>query len=102
MILSVVMPPKTAREQRQRLRNLEATALTGRCARFALDHALAIVGARPLIPPNLNDRAADIWEPLLMLARLAGCSFPDLSWRRFRRKRKRGKAERGSRLQKGK
>ena len=32
--------------------------------------------ARPEIPESLNDRAADIWEPLLVLADLAGGEWP--------------------------
>src|SRR5206468_4230622 len=32
--------------------------------------------ARPQIPESLNDRAADIWEPLLVLADLAGGGWP--------------------------
>src|SRR5205807_80312 len=35
-----------------------------------------IAEARPEIPEELNDRAADIWEPLLALAELAGGEWP--------------------------
>ena len=37
---------------------------------------MAIQTARPALPASLNDRAADIWEPLLVLADLAGGRWP--------------------------
>lgn len=71
------MQRKTAKEERERVRHLETTTLRRQCARFVLDHADAIARARPEIPPSLNDRAADIWEPLLALADLAGGPWPE-------------------------
>jgi len=71
------MQRKTAKEQRERLRNLDTANLKRYCARFVLDHAAEIAGARPDIPASLNDRAADIWEPLLVLADLAGGHWPE-------------------------
>src|SRR5205807_18118 len=59
---------KTAQEECERLRKLEATTLRQQCARFVLDHADQIATAKPEIPESLNDRAADIWEPLLAVA----------------------------------
>lgn len=44
-----------------------------------MDHAEEIANARPEIPSGLNDRAADIWEPLLVLADLAGGEWPNLA-----------------------
>jgi len=73
----VRMQRKTAAEDCERLRNLEATALRQQCARFVLDHGEAIAGARPAVPASLNDRAGDIWEPLLALADLAGGGWPE-------------------------
>jgi len=75
------MQRKTSKEECGRLRNLETTALRRRCARFVIDHESAIARALPEIPPSLNDRAADIWEPLLALAELAGGGWPDLGRR---------------------
>jgi hypothetical protein len=70
------MQRKTTRELCERLRNLETTVLRRKCARFVADHASKIADARPEIPASLNDRAADIWEPLLALADLAGGEWP--------------------------
>src|SRR5262249_26896364 len=61
------MHRKTIKEQCERLRNLDTSPHRRQCARFALDHRAAISNAQPEIPPSLNDRAADIWEPLLAL-----------------------------------
>ncbi len=71
------MERKTAEERCDRLRNLDATVLRRKCARFVLDHAAAIATAQPVLPASLNDRAADICEPLLVLADLAGGHWPE-------------------------
>jgi uncharacterized protein DUF3631 len=59
------------------LKNLDGTELRRECARFVKDHAEEITVAGPEIPADLNDRAADIWEPLLALAELAGGDWPE-------------------------
>ena len=40
------------------------------------DNREKIASWQPAIPEKLNDRAADIWEPLLVLADLAGGEWP--------------------------
>ncbi|MGA2749926.1 MAG: DUF3631 domain-containing protein [Verrucomicrobiota bacterium] len=75
----VRMQRKTAREGCERLRELnrsKAGELRQQCARFVADHAEEIARLRPEIPASLNDRAADIWEPLLVLADLAQGGWP--------------------------
>ena len=47
--------------------------------RFVLDHRGAIASARPAIPPILNDRAADLSEPLLAMVDEAGGDWPALA-----------------------
>ena len=71
------MQRKRADEACERLRNLETEVLKQQCARFVLDHAEAIAAAKPDMPASLNDRASDIWEPLLTLADLAGGHWPE-------------------------
>jgi hypothetical protein len=73
------MQRKTAREECQRLRHLQAEGLRRRCVRFVQDHAAQIASAEPALPPALHDRAADIWEPLFALADLAGGDWPQLA-----------------------
>jgi hypothetical protein len=68
----LTMQRKSSREKCERLRNMDGEELRRKCARFVQDHAREIAKAIPEIPEDLNDRAADIWEPLLAVADLAG------------------------------
>ena len=58
-------------EKCERLKFLDGEVLRRKCARFVEDHAEEIQSAQPTIPEALNDRAADIWEPLFVLAAIA-------------------------------
>jgi hypothetical protein len=71
------MNRKTSIEKCDRSRQLDPAPLRQRCARFVLDHAGEIASAQPQIPSVLNDRAADIWEPIFALADLAGGPWPE-------------------------
>src|SRR5260221_4341472 len=51
--------------------------LRRQCARFVLDHAAAIAAARPELPRGLSDRMVQIWEPLVIVADLAGGDWPE-------------------------
>jgi hypothetical protein len=73
------MQRKAAGEECERLKRLEASELKRKCARFVADHAENIAKAEPQIPEGLTNRAADIWEPLLVLADLAGGHWPRLA-----------------------
>jgi putative DNA primase/helicase len=72
----ITMQRKSGNERCERLRSLDATDLRRRCARFVEDNREKIATWQPAIPEKLNDRAADIWEPLLALAELAGGDWP--------------------------
>jgi hypothetical protein len=73
------MQRKTAEERCERLRNAlgQALELRRKCARFAADYAGEIAAATPALPPELHDRAGDVWEPLLCLADAAGGEWPE-------------------------
>jgi hypothetical protein len=73
------MQRKTAVEGCERLKWLDGTELKRKCARFVADHAAEIAKAEPKIPEGLANRAADVWEPLLALADLAGGRWPELA-----------------------
>jgi putative DNA primase/helicase len=75
----ITMQRKMPGEKCERLRHLNATEYRQRCAHFVQEHSEAIAQARPEIPSTLNDRAADIWEPLLAIADLAGGEWPELA-----------------------
>jgi hypothetical protein len=59
-------------EQVQRFRRREAIDearfIRARLARYAAANLEALARARPIIPAQLDDRAADVWEPLLAIA----------------------------------
>src|SRR6266850_345678 len=71
------MQRKRADEKCERLRKLETSRFKEQCEQFVRQHQEAIGAARPEIPESLNDRAADIWEPLLVIADLAGGDWPE-------------------------
>jgi hypothetical protein len=75
----VQMHRKRGDEECERMKNLDATELKRKCVRFVMDHAGEIAKSEPKIPKGLANRAADIWEPLLVLADLAGGQWPELA-----------------------
>ena len=75
----ITMQRKMPTEKCERLRNLDATDYRQRCADFVRENSDAIADAQPDIPATLNDRAADIWEPLFAIADLAGGDWPALA-----------------------
>jgi Protein of unknown function (DUF3631) len=66
------MQRKLDQELCERLKALDGTDLQRMCVRFVLDREMEIAKAAPIIPVGLSNRAADIWEPLLVLSDLAG------------------------------
>ncbi len=73
------MERKMHNEKCDRLKNLNPLPLKQKCSRFVQDHFAAIAAAEPQMSLQLNDRAADTWEPLLALADLAGGHWPQLA-----------------------
>src|SRR5438105_13144448 len=73
------MRRKTPEDKCERLKTIDGTRLKRQCARFIQDHAAEIASASPEIPAILNDRMADICEPLIVLADLAGGPWPELA-----------------------
>jgi hypothetical protein len=71
------MHRKTRFEDCDRTRNMDGSALRRRCEALVAKHAEEIRNAHPEIPEDLNDRAADLWEPLLAIADLAGGDWVD-------------------------
>jgi hypothetical protein len=76
------MRRKKPSERVAKLRGRESEAsavLRRKAARWAADNVEALKTARPTVPEELNDRAADNWEPLLAIADLAGGDWPSLA-----------------------
>jgi putative DNA primase/helicase len=68
----VQMVRKLTSEKRVPLAALNATNIRAKCARFALDHGRAVAQYEKIHGDGLNDRAADTFDPLYVIARLAG------------------------------
>jgi hypothetical protein len=78
--IPILMRKRTAfdRTERIRRRDVAAAAEVPRMLllRFGVRHLEALARARPEIPPELDDRAADVCEPLLAIADCAGGTWP--------------------------
>ncbi|HEY1790236.1 MAG TPA: DUF3631 domain-containing protein [Verrucomicrobiae bacterium] len=74
---SIVVPMarKLVTETRASLAELNAAEIKAKCARFALDSGHAIAGSEKIRGEGLNDRAADTFDPLYVIARLAGVQW---------------------------
>jgi putative DNA primase/helicase len=78
----VQMKRKAPGEKLQKLRRRQREALEAlprRCVRWAADNVKVLAEWEPALPEELDDRAADNWEPLLAIADLAGCGWPTRS-----------------------
>jgi len=83
--IRIVMRRRAREEEREKVcsRELdrEAAPLRSRLARWAHDSLEALAAAAVVIPEELDDRAADTWEPLLAVAMLAGGRWPETAAR---------------------
>jgi hypothetical protein len=76
----IVMQRKTAMEHVERFRHRDAEAeaapIREALAAWADTAVPFLAVARPELPGELNDRAAEAWEPLLAIADMAGGDWP--------------------------
>jgi putative DNA primase/helicase len=75
----IEMKRKAPTEKLQKLRRRQREALAAlprQCARWAADNLKALSEREPEVPDDLDDRAADNWEPLLAIADQAGGAWP--------------------------
>jgi hypothetical protein len=68
----VQMVRKLTTEKRAPLAALNPATIKSKCARFALDLGSAVRECEKIHGDGLNDRAADTFDPLYVIARLAG------------------------------
>jgi hypothetical protein len=76
----IEMKRKAPSEKVQKLRRRQREALAAlprQCARWAADNVKALSDREPELPDDLDDRAADNWEPLFAIAEQAGGLWPD-------------------------
>jgi hypothetical protein len=79
--VDLLMQRKTGTERVERLPRADRLAascgaLRARIARWTQDHVAALSEASPDLPEALDDRAADLWEPLLAIADEVGSEWP--------------------------
>src|SRR5262245_41005172 len=77
--IRISLKRKRACEKIERLRYAEPglfETLARKLGRFGADYKKQVAGARPSLPPALNDRAQDNWELLLAIADIAGGHWP--------------------------
>jgi hypothetical protein len=79
--IEIAMHRKTKRDSVERLGrrdNADYSRLRQQCLRWANDNREALAAIEPKAPDGLNDRALDIWEPLLAIAEHVGGDWPKL------------------------
>lgn len=69
-------PDERIRDYRERTTRPEGDTLRELLAKWATDVADWVGDPWPDMPPGVADRPADVWEPLLMVADLAGGDWP--------------------------
>ncbi len=71
------LPDEKVRPFRRLQVEQEAEPIRKRLATWASEHLPQLKRARPVMPEGLSDRAADLWEPLLAIADVAGGTWPE-------------------------
>jgi hypothetical protein len=78
--ITVPMRRKLPGEKAARLRgDLDGSDIRRKCMRWTNDHQIEIKQADPEMPEQLDDRAADIWRPIMAIADLVGGAWPMLA-----------------------
>jgi hypothetical protein len=72
-------PQEKVEPFRRREQQAAGTALQDRLSEWAAPLVDEMKNARPEMPPGVEDRAADCWEPLLAVADAAGGHWPDIA-----------------------
>jgi hypothetical protein len=72
-------PDQQVRRYRERITGPEGEPLHGKLAAWAASVAGKVGDPWPDMPEGVEDRPADVWEPLIMVADLAGGDWPDLA-----------------------
>jgi hypothetical protein len=79
--ISIRIDRKTRREGVERFRRREvapeAEGLRSRAVDWASPNLEYLREARPLLPEEIDDRAQDVWEPLLAITEMAGDSWTE-------------------------
>jgi hypothetical protein len=72
-------PDQQVRRYRERITRPEGEPLHDELAAWAASAAERVGDPWPDLPPGVDDRPADVWEPLIIVADLAGGDWPKLA-----------------------
>ncbi|WP_312714335.1 DUF3631 domain-containing protein [Corynebacterium flavescens] len=76
----IEMKKRTSKERvqpyRERSVKAEVQPLVSALAQWAQDDAYSLAGVYPNVPKGVEDRAAEVWEPLIAIADQAGGQWP--------------------------
>lgn len=72
-------PDEQVEPYRRRLHSSHGHELRDQLATWAQDAEPELMRARPEMPEGIVDRDADVWEPLLAIADMAGGDWPELA-----------------------
>ncbi len=75
--INIRMQRKKTAQKVARLRRYDGTEWRQKCMRWTQDHRERIEAATAVMPDALGDREQDIYEPLFVLANLAGGNWPE-------------------------
>ncbi len=74
--IRITMQRKLPEERCESLENLSGLNIRAKCLRYAMDNSVAVKEHARVRLGGINDRAADTFEPLAVLAHLAGSGWP--------------------------
>ena len=77
--VTVPMRRKQRGETVERFRGFDGEELRRKCVRWTLDNEQLLTDPDPAMPDALNDRASDLWRPLVGIADAAGGYWSDLA-----------------------
>lgn len=77
--INIRMERKSRKNNVERFRRYDGTDWQRKCLRWVHDHHDQIASLEPDLPEALGDREQDIWEPLIILADLAGGAWPGIA-----------------------
>lgn len=70
-------PGETVEAFRGRIHRPEGELLRNQLSEWAHSNMSALEGRTPEMPPGVNDRPADVWEPLIAIADVIGGDWPE-------------------------
>jgi hypothetical protein len=77
IVLRMARKRPDEKRQRFRRRTFHPEPIRAKCLRWIQENDEELRSREPMVPEALNDRAADLWEPLLIVAELAGNAWAE-------------------------